>query len=82
MALAQYNSVIKTCMQGVCPAAQKGAKDSTTMTAWVSNGGFIAAGVGAFAGVVILIVQRKSLFASRPAAAAARVDAGGVSLSF
>jgi tetratricopeptide (TPR) repeat protein len=56
ISLAQYGDVKKTCSGTVCPESQRSAADAGKALGYVSTVGFVLAGVGAAAGVTLLLV--------------------------
>jgi hypothetical protein len=59
IALGKHSDLSKSCGGGSCGPSQQGELDSYHSVGLVSTIGFIVAGVGAAAGVTLLLVQPK-----------------------
>jgi hypothetical protein len=70
LAVGDHSTLANNCMNGTCPPSQDGNLSSYHTMGLLSTVGFIVAGVGAAAGVVLLIAQPKGDSAAAPPAAA------------
>jgi hypothetical protein len=63
--MTKHNRLATDCPNGKCGPAHKRAYDSYHTVATVSTIGFVAGGVAAGAGVVLLLVKPQSLVSNR-----------------
>ena len=60
IAMGKHSDLSNTCANGTCPASSQSDVDSYHSMATLSTVGFIVAGVGSAAGVVLLVTQPKN----------------------
>ena len=60
LAMSKHSDLSNSCTNGNCPATSQSDVDSYHTMALLSTVGFVVAGVGAAAGVVLLVTQPKS----------------------
>jgi hypothetical protein len=70
LAMSKHNQLAGDCTSGVCGPAQKAGFDNYHTLGMLSTIGFVAGGVGAGAGVVLLLVKPQSLVEQQPGAQA------------
>lgn len=76
LALGKHSDLSKACTGGTCGPDQQSNLDSYHTLGMLSTVGFIVAGVGAAAGVTLLVLQPKATPDAAPAAPAARLVVG------
>jgi len=67
LAMSKHNKLAGDCPRGGCGPAQKADLDSYHTLGMLSTIGFVAGGVGAGAGVVLLLVRPQTLVQQQPA---------------
>jgi hypothetical protein len=79
LALSKRNKLSKECVSGICGKQQRADLDSFHTFGRLSTAGFIVGGVGAAAGVVLLLVKPRDLVSEpAPAGSAAAKSSAGV----
>jgi hypothetical protein len=66
LAMSKHNKLASDCPDGVCGPAQKADFDHYHTLGMLSTIGFVAGGVGAGAGVVLLLVRPQTLVQQQP----------------
>lgn len=77
LSLSMAGELKGVCNDGLCPESERGKLDSATMLAHASTVSFVAAGMAALAGVVLLTVDTSAGAPPPRATAGGRARAGG-----